>query len=102
MYKTYTCRSDLSRRQRWLFGSRSGSETTDLELVLDPSEPNGSPIYVPVHACILVSSPMPYLLLFILVSINHLDIYSFTSLLLHSSHKHAIIIRLLDLRVFER
>lgn len=55
MYKTYTCRSDLSRRQRWLFGSRSGAETTDLELVLDPSEPNGSPIYVPVHACILVS-----------------------------------------------
>ena len=55
MLKTYSCRRDLSRRQRWLYASRSGAETTDLELVLDPNEPNGSPILVPVHACILVS-----------------------------------------------
>ena len=75
MLKTYSCRSDLSRRQRWLYASRSGAETTDLELVLDPNEPNGSPILVPVHACILVSYTA--ILKTFYIHISHLFVFFF-------------------------
>ena len=51
--RSYVSRRDLARRMRWLFASKRGAATCDLDVVLVDHEE--AQVVIPVHRCILAA-----------------------------------------------